>query len=191
MVSVYAVHDDLPLAHLAQPIVLAQPVSLTCPLSRLEKLHLGASEFCGRQILVRHLQLPPEGLDGSVQVLAVGEASGGHQLVHRPLQSRLVVWQGVALFAQLKNGKSGWVSKTDNTDLVVIDGHELVEESTHGLGLSSGHVTLDLVLVVDGVSRHIRVGPIQQVEGPQAVFVLKKEIFFKSTEKYICSITSS
>ena len=163
MVSVYAVHDHLPLAHLAQPVVLAQPVSLPCPLGRLEKLHFWASEFCRGQVLVGHLQLPPERLDCSVQVVAVREASGGHQLVHRPLQPRLVVCKGVALFAQLKIGKSGWVLKTDNTDLVVIDGHELVEESTHGLGLSSGHVTLDLVLVVDGVSRHIRVGPIQQV----------------------------
>ena len=61
-----------------------------------------------------------------------------------------------------------------STDLVVINGHELVEESTHGLRLSSGHVPLDLVLVVDSVCRHIRVGPIQQVEESQAVFFLKE-----------------
>ena len=69
---------------------------------------------------------------------------------------------------------SGWVLKTGNTDLVVINGHELVEESTHGLGLSPGHVALDLVLVVDRVCGHIRVGPIQQVEGSKAVFLLEE-----------------
>ena len=102
MVSRHAVHDHLPKTDLPQAIVRAQAVRLASSLGRLEKLHLGTLQLGRRQVLVRHLQLEPERLDGGVQVLVVLEVASGHQLLHRPLDAGVVVRKSVALFAQLK-----------------------------------------------------------------------------------------